>query len=276
MPSLSDHVRREAGRRPDAEAATDGERRLSYGDLDLRAARIARCLRDHGVGRGALVLLTLRRSVEYLAAEIGVLEAGAAYVPIEARTPPPRRAQVVRDCRPSAVICDAGTVAGLLADEEVRRAGRYNRPCSLVLLDVDEFRQFQEACGGPNRSIPALVGHVRARLARQISDLHTSPAGYIPMITLSPEWEQIFAESLIGQGEERQLSLPPSRLQEFINKVRQVFERQAMVGENPVLLTSAIVRPYVRSIIERFRPMTMVMSQNEVHAKARIKTLGQI
>jgi flagellar biosynthesis protein FlhA len=43
-----------------------------------------------------------------------------------------------------------------------------------------------------------------------------------------------------------------------------------------VLLTSPGVRPYVRSIIERFRPATVVMSQNEIHPKARIKTLAQI
>jgi flagellar biosynthesis protein FlhA len=49
-----------------------------------------------------------------------------------------------------------------------------------------------------------------------------------------------------------------------------------MQGESPVLLTSPVVRPYVRSIIERFRPMTVVMSQSEIHPKARIKTLGQI
>jgi flagellar biosynthesis protein FlhA len=49
-----------------------------------------------------------------------------------------------------------------------------------------------------------------------------------------------------------------------------------MVGETPVLLTSPAIRPYVRSIIERFRPATVVMSQNEVHPKARIKTLGHI
>ena len=49
-----------------------------------------------------------------------------------------------------------------------------------------------------------------------------------------------------------------------------------MMGENPVLLTSPSIRPFVRSIVERFRPMTMVMSQNEVHPKARIKTLGQV
>jgi flagellar biosynthesis protein FlhA len=36
------------------------------------------------------------------------------------------------------------------------------------------------------------------------------------------------------------------------------------------------VRPYVRSIIERFRPTTVVISQNEIHPKARLKTLGQI
>ena len=62
------------------------------------------------------------------------------------------------------------------------------------------------------------------------------------------------------------------QLHEFINGVRQTFERFAMQGETPVLLTSPMIRPYVRSVIERFRPMTTVMSQNEVHPRARIKT----
>ena len=93
---------------------------------------------------------------------------------------------------------------------------------------------------------------------------------------MSPEWEQTFAEAIVGEGDERQLSLAPSDLQQFINNVRQIFERQAMMGENPVLLTSPLIRPFVRSIIERIRPMTNVMSQNEIHPKAKIKTLGQI
>jgi flagellar biosynthesis protein FlhA len=49
-----------------------------------------------------------------------------------------------------------------------------------------------------------------------------------------------------------------------------------MMGESPVLLTSPAIRPYVRSIIERFRPSTVVLSQNEIHPKAKIKTLGQL
>ncbi len=105
---------------------------------------------------------------------------------------------------------------------------------------------------------------------------HRRRAAIIPLVTLSPDWEQAFAEALIGQGEDRQLAMAPSRLQEFIAAVRQVFERHAMAGETPVLLTSPAIRPYVRSIVERFRPMTVVMSQNEIHPKARIRTLGQI
>jgi flagellar biosynthesis protein FlhA len=96
------------------------------------------------------------------------------------------------------------------------------------------------------------------------------------MITLSAQWEQAFAEAIVGEGEDRQLSMAPTRLQEFINGVRQIFERHAMMGESPVLLTSPAVRPFVRSIIERFRPSTVVLSQNEIHAKAKIKTLGQV
>src|SRR4051794_14064933 len=132
-----------------------------------------------------------------------------------------------------------------------------------------------EACGF-TRNITAITEHVRTRLARQISESNTNEAGFIPLITLSPDWEQAFAESIVGDGDDRQLSMAPSRLQQFITNVRQTFERHAMMGETPVLLTSPGVRPYVRSIIERFRPATIVMSQNEIHPKAKIRTLGQI
>ena len=132
-----------------------------------------------------------------------------------------------------------------------------------------------EACGH-SRSVTTITEHVRTRLARQISDQNTDDQDVIPMITLSPQWEQAFVESLIGQGEDKQLSMQPTRLQEFITALRTSFERQAMMGETPVLLTSPGIRPYVRSIIERFRPVTVIMSQNEVHPKAKIKTVGQV
>ncbi|WP_307368949.1 flagellar biosynthesis protein FlhA [Brevundimonas sp. SORGH_AS_0993] len=125
-------------------------------------------------------------------------------------------------------------------------------------------------------SVTTLVEHVRGRLARQLCWQHQAPDAALPIVTLSPDWEAAFAESLVGAGEDKQLAMAPSRLQDFIRSVRDTFERIAMTGENPVLLTSPLIRPYVRSIIERFRGQTVVMSQNEVHPKARLRTLGQV
>lgn len=126
------------------------------------------------------------------------------------------------------------------------------------------------------RNITSITEHVRSRLARQISDSNCEDDGVIKLVTLSPEWEQSFAESIHGTGDERQLSMAPSKLQEFIGAVRQTFERHAMMNELPVLLTSPAIRPFVRSIVERFRAATVVMSQNEVHPTAKIKTVGQV
>lgn len=132
-----------------------------------------------------------------------------------------------------------------------------------------------EACG-MTRNVTLITEHVRARIARQISDMNVNEQGVIVLLSLTPEWEQRFAESLVGQGDDRQLSMPPSQLQEFITQLRNAYERQAMMGEVPVLLTSPGIRPYVRSVVERFRPTTVVMSQNEIHPKAKIKTVGQV
>jgi len=125
-------------------------------------------------------------------------------------------------------------------------------------------------------SITLLVEQVRGRLARQLCYAHRGDDGALPIVTLSADWENAFADALVGQGDEKQLALAPSRLQDFIRGVRETFERAALAGDTPVLLTSPTVRPYVRSMIERFRGQTPVMSQNEIHPRARLKTVGTI
>jgi flagellar biosynthesis protein FlhA len=129
---------------------------------------------------------------------------------------------------------------------------------------------------GHTKNALYITEHVRARLARQLCHANLSPGGYLPLIALSPNWEQAFAESIIGQGEERQLAMAPSQLQQFIQQVRESFDEASAKNEVPVLLTSPQIRPFVRSIIERFRPQTVVMSQNEIHASVRLRTLGQV
>jgi flagellar biosynthesis protein FlhA len=126
------------------------------------------------------------------------------------------------------------------------------------------------------RNVTMITEHVRHRLSRQLSEANINISGVVPILSLSPEWEQAFSESLLGQGEDKQLAMAPSRLQQFIGDIRSNFDRLAMLGESPILLTSPAIRPYVRSIVERFRPQTVVLSQMEIHPKAKIKTVGQI
>ncbi|MGB9172532.1 MAG: FHIPEP family type III secretion protein, partial [Bradyrhizobium sp.] len=66
------------------------------------------------------------------------------------------------------------------------------------------------------------------------------------------------------------------RLSEFMTMVRERFEQAAREGESPVLVTSAGIRPFVRSLVERFRAQTTVLSQSEIHPRARLKTVGSI
>jgi len=147
------------------------------------------------------------------------------------------------------------------------------------MISIRDLPTIMEAVAEASRvtqNITLITEHVRMRLARQISHQTTNEEGYIPILAMSPSWEQSFVESLNGEGEEKILSMPPTRIQEFITAVREKFEVLATQGEMPVLLTSPSIRPYVRSIVERFRPQTLVLSQNEIHPKARIKTVGQL
>ncbi len=121
-----------------------------------------------------------------------------------------------------------------------------------------------------------VVEHVRARLGRQICAQYQDQNGSLPIITLSPAWEQAFLESIVGEREERYLAMQPSKLSEFVTAVRDRFETAARQGEMPVLVTSGQTRPFVRSIIERFRRETPVMSQAEIHPRARLRTVSSI
>jgi flagellar biosynthesis protein FlhA len=118
--------------------------------------------------------------------------------------------------------------------------------------------------------------HVRTRLARQICAQVQAPAGHVPIVTLSPAWEAAFLQAIVGEGDDRHLAMQPSKLTEFVGAVRDRFEAAARMGEMPALVTSVQARPYVRSIIERFRRETPVLSQAEIHPRVRLKTVGSV
>ena len=75
---------------PERIALRHGETALSYGELDARSSRLARALRERGVGRGSLVGLCLPRDADMVTALLAVLKAGAAYVPLDPEFPQAR------------------------------------------------------------------------------------------------------------------------------------------------------------------------------------------
>ena len=70
--------------------------------------------------------------------------------------------------------------------------------------------------------------------------------------------------------------MAPSELQRFVRELQDSLEAHAMRGELPALVTTPGIRPFVRSVVERVRPATTVLSHHEIHPKARVRTLGQI
>ena len=134
----------------------------------------------------------------------------------------------------------------------------------------------QESAAANARTVPAILSIVRARLARQLSDAARGPQGYIPIVALAPEWEQDFAEALIGPGEEKQLAMQPSRLSAFMAALRAAFDAASAQGEPAVLVCSGGIRAHVRAVVERFRPATTVLAHTEIHARARIRTVGTV
>jgi amino acid adenylation domain-containing protein len=82
---------------PDAPAVVAGDRRLTYQELDARANRLAHQLRGQGAGPGAVVGLCLNRSSEMVVGALGILKAGAAYLPMDPDSPAERLAFILRD-----------------------------------------------------------------------------------------------------------------------------------------------------------------------------------
>jgi amino acid adenylation domain-containing protein len=98
----------QALRAPAAPALIDGAVRLSYGELNRRANRLAHALRAEGVAPEVRVGLCLRRSADMVVALLAVLKAGGAYVPLDPAYPGERLAFMLLDSRCALLLSDDG------------------------------------------------------------------------------------------------------------------------------------------------------------------------
>jgi non-ribosomal peptide synthetase-like protein len=111
-PSLLHHVfEAQADRRPGAPAIVSGADAITYAELDALANRLARHLRASGAGTGARVGLFVERSPEAIVAILGILKAGAAYVPLDPSHPVDRLRHVAAEAGLVAIACDTSLAA---------------------------------------------------------------------------------------------------------------------------------------------------------------------
>ncbi|MFL6129471.1 MAG: amino acid adenylation domain-containing protein [Mycobacteriales bacterium] len=103
----------QVARTPAEPALVQGGTVLTYAELDARVNRLARLLAGRGAGPERLVALALPRSIDLVAAQLAVLRAAAAYVPVDPAYPAGRIAFLLRDAAPALLLGTRETVAGL-------------------------------------------------------------------------------------------------------------------------------------------------------------------
>ncbi len=143
--TLAALVEAQVARTPDATAVSYAGRGLSYAELDARADRLARVLAARGVGPERIVAVAVPRSLELVVALLGVLKAGAAYLPVDPDYPTDRIALLLADAAASCVLTTAEVAARL--------------PAGPVLLIGDAAADGAAAAGaGPGGPGPRAAG----------------------------------------------------------------------------------------------------------------------
>ena len=135
---------------PTKVACTDGRRSISYAELRDRSSRLATLLKQHGVRRQDRVAVCLRRSIDFLPAILGVLQADAVYVPFDPKSPPERWRKIVADCSPTALLCDSQTILPL-ADAVQQSISRIflGPRCDLPLAGAEVAAALEDILASP-------------------------------------------------------------------------------------------------------------------------------
>ena len=127
-PPLTIHglIEKQVEATPEAPAVIAGQTTLSYRELDRKAARLAAFLVSRGVRPGSLVALCLERTADMVVALLGILKAGAAYVPLDGAFPRERLALILEDAQPRLLVTETSL------EDRIPRHG-----AAVVRLDAD-------------------------------------------------------------------------------------------------------------------------------------------
>ncbi|MEO6925806.1 MAG: amino acid adenylation domain-containing protein [Rhodanobacter sp.] len=177
-------------------AVVDAGENLTYAELDRRADALARRLQKAGVARGDVVALLLERSAQAIVAILGVLKAGAAYLPLDHGHPTERLAFALKDASARVILIDPELAPPALPDSVVRLVlgdageadGAIRNDSPLPALDADGLAYVMYTSGSTgtpkgvairHRSIIRLVcGVDYVALETDTRMLHAAPLGF--------------------------------------------------------------------------------------------------
>ncbi|MGW6269135.1 non-ribosomal peptide synthetase [Streptomyces sp. NPDC055060] len=173
--------RKVAAGQPDAPALSDGERTLSYAEVDARSDAVAGALRAHGIAPGSRVGVCLDRDADLVIALLGVLKAGAAYVPMDLTYPAERLIHTVTDSGARVVLsraADFPVVDGVTVLHPSEVSGTHGEPITDPGVSADDIAYVIYTSGSTGRPKGVAVPHrnVGALLAATTTDLRLGPS----------------------------------------------------------------------------------------------------
>jgi flagellar biosynthesis protein FlhA len=121
-----------------------------------------------------------------------------------------------------------------------------------------------------------LTEYVRHSLARSITKKYQSAEGELPALMLAFELETTLTKAIQSTEQGSYLSLDPTLGQRLLSELTKAVATITAQHLVPILLTSPVLRPHLRRVVEAFLPQLVVLSHNEIAANVRVRNLGVV
>ncbi|SCF76394.1 non-ribosomal peptide synthetase [Streptomyces sp. Ncost-T10-10d] len=271
---IHERVHRRAVEHSGAVAVRHGRTTLTYGELDRRAGVVAAGLRTAGIGRGAVVAVPMERGIASVTTCLGVLYAGAAYLPVDIAQPAERTRHIVRTAATAAVVTDdaaaellAEDVPSHLLEKLLVTDGAPVAPAAVTGADVAYVICTSGSTGRPK----AVVVPHRAvvRLVPDADFVTFGPADRVAHVS-NPAFDAATLEiwgALAGGGTlvvaDRDVLLSPRRMRSFLTDERI----------SVMFLTVTLLNQMVDFAPDAFRDLRVLLFGGEKHDARRLGKL---
>jgi amino acid adenylation domain-containing protein len=267
----------QAARRPDGTALLLGDRKVSYGELEARATALANELVRRGIGPHSIVGMTAERSVAAIVAQLGILRAGAAYLPVDPADPVERRRHMLENVGVRLLIDLGGAqdrfdgmgldIIGFRADGPVPPPAR--APDVTVTPESLAYVMYTSGSTG----IPKAVGATHRGVVRLVSDVtYCSLDGDETILLFAPvtfdaTTFEIWAPLLNGG---RVAIYPEPRVS--LDELHRVIERH---GVSTMFLTTGLLNEIIDSRPQLFEGVRQLLFGGDVASAAHLRRLSE-